>query len=90
MYIGVTNNLYRRVYQHKTKVSAGFTSRYNLGWLVYFEVFRDVRAAIAREKQLKGWTRAKKKVLVEATNPKWDDLSADWYTAEALASARGK
>ncbi len=78
LYIGVTNNLERRMYQHKHKLIKGFSSRYNLNKLVYFEYGNDVEAAIAREKQLKGWLRQKKNVLVESINPAWNDLSEDW------------
>ncbi len=78
LYIGVTNDLERRVYEHRHKVTPGFTSRYNLTQLVYYEEFGDVREAIAREKQLKGWLRAKKVALIEAMNPEWDDLAAGW------------
>ena len=79
LYAGVTNDLYRRVYEHKHKLLPGFTSRYNITRLVYFETAADIRAAIAREKQIKGWIRAKKVALIHATNPKWADLSADWF-----------
>ena len=78
LYIGVTNNLERRVGEHKEKRMAGFTSRYNVNRLVYFEDTRDVRAAIAREKQLKGWLRQKKVALIQSTNPTRRDLSDDW------------
>jgi len=79
LYVGVTNNLERRVYEHKTKKTKGFTSRYNIGWLVYFAETNDIREAITREKQIKGWTRAKKMALIAEMNPQWRDLSADWY-----------
>ena len=79
LYTGVTNNLERRVHQHKGKLIPGFTSQYNLTRLVYFEVFGDVRAAIQREKQIKGWLRAKKVASIIAGNPAWRDLSQDWY-----------
>ena len=78
IYTGMTNDLETRVLQHKSKTVPGFTARYNLTKLVYFELFSDVRAAIAREKQLKGWLRKKKVALIESVNPKWDDLSPDW------------
>jgi putative endonuclease len=80
LYVGVTNDLTRRVQEHKSKLIPGFTAKYNITQLVYFETTQDVRSAIAREKQIKGWLRAKKIALVEATNPEWRDLSADWYT----------
>jgi putative endonuclease len=79
LYIGVTNDLERRVYEHKRKLVPGFTSRYNLTRLVYFEETADVRAAIEREKQLKGWRRSRKAELVETMNPEWRDLSEGWY-----------
>lgn len=79
LYTGVTSNLVSRVWQHKTKQVPGFTQNYNCDQLVFFEAFRDVRAAIAREKQIKGWRRSKKLNLIESMNPKWKDLSADWY-----------
>ncbi|MBI2851088.1 MAG: GIY-YIG nuclease family protein [Chloroflexi bacterium] len=78
LYIGVTNNLMARVDQHKRKVSPGFTARYNVTDLVYYESTGDVTAAIEREKQLKGWLRKKKIALIESVNPEWRDLSLDW------------
>jgi len=78
LYTGVTNNLYRRVYEHKEKLIPGFTKRYNIDYLVYVENTSDVVAAITREKQIKGWTRAKKISLIESSNPEWRDLSLDW------------
>lgn len=79
LYIGVTNNLSRRVYEHKNKIVEGFTSKYNINELVYFEQVRDIHSAITREKQLKGWLREKKINLIHSSNPKWEDLSAGWY-----------
>lgn len=76
LYIGVTNNLVRRVSEHKRKLMPGFTRRYNVTRLVYYECTNDVRAAIAREKQLKGWLRIRKIALIESMNPEWDDLGA--------------
>jgi len=78
LYTGVTSNLKRRVYQHKHKLIPGFTSKYSITRLVYFEETEDVRAALAREKQIKGWLRAKKIALIESTNPTWEDLSTRW------------
>jgi len=75
MYVGVTNNLERRIYEHKNKLVKGFTEKYNVNKLVYFEVTGDVMAAIAREKEIKKWRREKKDALVNATNPEWVDLS---------------
>ena len=83
IYIGVTNSLQTRVWQHKTKANEGFTKRYGVTRLVYFEEFRDVNNAIARETQLKGWLRAKKIALIEKENPLWKDLAAEWYSPEA-------
>ena len=82
IYVGVTNNLERRVYQHKNKLVEGFTSRYGLTKLVYYAATNDVIAAIAREKQIKGWARTKKVSLIEETNPEWDDLSLNWYNVQ--------
>lgn len=71
LYVGVTNELVSRVWQHKQKLTPGFTSKYSVDRLVYFEETPDVYAAIAREKQLKGWRRTKKIALIDSTNPKW-------------------
>ena len=79
LYIGMTNDLERRVYEHRAKLIPGFTKRYNITLLVYFESFPDPGSAIAREKELKGWLRAKKVALIESMNPEWKDLSADWF-----------
>ena len=78
LYTGMTNNLHRRVYQHKNKLVEGFTKKYNVTRLVHCETFREVLDAIAREKQIKGWVRRKKIALIESNNPKWRDLSDDW------------
>ena len=78
MYVGVTNDLARRVYEHKNKLVDGFTRKYNVHKLVYFEETTDVSAAIAREKQVKKWRREKKDVLVVTMNPEWKDLSLEW------------
>lgn len=78
LYTGVTNDLNRRVYEHKAKLHAGFTAKYNLTRLVYFEATENILAAIAREKQIKGWTRVKKLALIKLVNPRWRDLSAEW------------
>lgn len=79
LYTGVTNDLIRRVYEHKQKLIPGFTQKYNIDKLAYYEETVDVTAAIAREKQIKGWLRVKKIALIESMNPEWHDLSADWY-----------
>ena len=79
LYIGVTSNLQERIWQHKQKVYAGFPSRYDCDRLVYFEEYRFIQDAIAREKQLKGGSRQKKINLIVSKNPAWKDLSEDWY-----------
>jgi putative endonuclease len=79
LYTGVTNHLTRRVLEHKRKLIPGFTSKYDIHGLVHFELFGDVRAAIQREKQIKGWLRGKKIALIESTNPDRKDLSEGWY-----------
>ena len=78
IYAGVTNNLERRIYEHKNKIVDGFTKKYNINKLVYFDSTIDIKAAIEREKQIKGWTRQKKNTLIEEANPKWEDLSGKW------------
>ena len=88
LYTGVTNSLERRVWQHKNGTFEGFTKKYKCDRLVHYEEFSEIRQAIAREKQIKGWTRAKKNALVSATNPKWSDLAADWYREDPSASLR--
>ncbi len=77
-YVGVTGNLKRRIWEHKLRLVEGFTRKYKLTELVYYEVWGNIRAAIAREKELKGWRRSKKIRLIESANPHWKDLSADW------------
>ena len=79
LYIGVTNDLERRVYEHKKRLADGFTKKYNVDRLVYFEETDDVTIAIEREKQLKRWVRRRKADLVATMNPEWRDLAADWY-----------
>lgn len=79
LYVGVTNDLQRRVFEHKSLAMPGFTSKYKATQLVYFETTTDVTAAIAREKEIKGWLRSKKVKLIEAENPLWVDLSAEWF-----------
>ena len=79
LYTGVTNDLARRIQEHKSGVLPGFTRKYNIHRLVYYEVTSDVTAAIAREKQIKGWRRAKKVELIRSLNPEWNDLSRGWY-----------
>ena len=79
LYIGVTNDLTRRVYEHRNKVAPGFTAKYNVSKLVYFESSDDVASAIAREKQIKAWRRSKKVTLLENANLYWDDLASEWF-----------
>jgi putative endonuclease len=79
LYIGMTGDLLKRVFQHKHKTFEGFSADYNCNRLVWFERFQDPRNAIEREKQLKGWSRAKKIALIEKVNPAWVDLSEGWY-----------
>ena len=86
LYTGVTNNLDCRVLEHKKKEIDGFTKKYNINRLVYFEAFGDIRYAIAREKQIKGWLRAKKVALIESVNPGWKDLSPEWMKKVKLAA----
>jgi putative endonuclease len=81
LYTGVTNGIQRRVTQHREKQVPGFSARYNVQELVYLEPFGDIRLAIAREKQIKGWLRIKKIGLIESLNPSWRDLSAEWRSA---------
>jgi putative endonuclease len=79
LYVGVTNDLLRRIYEHRHKLQDGFTARYNVDRLVYFEHVTDVNAAIRREKQIKDWSRKKKVRLVEADNPAWRDLAEELF-----------
>jgi putative endonuclease len=78
LYTGVTSKLYQRVLQHKRGIKSGFASKYHCDRLAYFEECADIRSAIAREKTIKGWTRAKKIALIESLNPNWKDLAKDW------------
>jgi putative endonuclease len=77
LYVGVTNDLARRMYEHRTKLAKGFTYRYNISMLVYYEVHEEITSAIRREKQLKRWTRVWKLQLIEKFNPMWNDLYDD-------------
>ena|ERR1700758_3980761 len=88
LYTGITGDLVRRVWQHKNKLAEGFTSRYNLAQLVYYEEFVYPDAAIRREKEIKAWRRSKKIALINSMNPKWKDLARDWqnlYKPESTA-----
>jgi len=78
MYIGVTNNMQRRLFEHKNKLIDGFSKKYNLNKLVYFELFFDINQAIRREKEIKKWRREKKNNLVKLLNPEWKDLSDEF------------
>jgi putative endonuclease len=80
LYVGVTNNLHRRVWEHKSGNGSEFCKRYKIDRLVYYESFDDVRNAIDREKRIKGWLRIKKIQLIVTVNPTWSDLSEEWYT----------
>jgi putative endonuclease len=79
MYIGVTNDLKRRLFEHKNKIYPGFTNKYNLNKIVYYELFFDINDAMRREKELKKWRREKKNNLIELINPNWNDLSQELF-----------
>ena len=79
LYTGVTSDLKRRTWQHKSRLAAGFTKQYGVDRLVYFEAFRNIASAIAREKQIKAGSRKRKLELIEGHNPDWRDLSQGWY-----------
>lgn len=85
IYVGMTNNLHRRLFEHKNDQIEGFTRQYRCHRLVYYESFDDVNKAIDREKQLKRWNRAKKMWLIERLNPTWEDLAAEWFTRHMYA-----
>ena len=87
LYTGVTGNLLRRVYEHKRGLVPGFTKAYNVTRLVHYEATGDVSSAIAREKPIKGWSRARKIALIASSNPSWADLSEGWYEEEASPQA---
>lgn len=82
LYAGVANNLERRVYEHKHKLIPGFSAKDNINRVVYYEDTCEVKEAIRREKQIKGWLRKKELDLIESLNPNWEDLSADWFDEE--------
>ena len=86
LYTGVTNDLERRLFEHENGLAEGFTKQYHVHKLVYYDATSDVRAAIAREKQIKGWTRKKKNALVEGMNPTWEDLKTRWREENACHS----
>ena len=85
LYTGITNDLVRRVWEHKTKQTDGFTSHFHVCGLIYYESFDDVRKAIAREKQIKRWRREKKIWLIERVNRNWKDLSDGWFDGNGVA-----
>src|SRR5688572_10033729 len=89
LYVGITSDLPMRVYQHKKKLLAGFTRRYNIDRLVYWESFGEVTMAIRREKEIKGWKRDKKIRLIESRNPHWNDLATRWFSLFSSKSERG-
>jgi len=89
LYIGVTGNLLKRVFEHKQRTHPGFSAKYNCNRLVWFERFTGPQSAIAREKQLKGWIRAKKITLIERDNPTWSDLSEGWWVIDPTATKHG-
>ena len=88
LYTGITSDLWRRLWEHKNNAFPGFTSSYRVYRLVYFETFKYVDNAIKREKQIKGWLRAKKVALIEAENPTWEDFSAEWINGKDVKRIR--
>jgi putative endonuclease len=79
LYVGITSNIEKRVYEHKCHLIPGFTSKYNIDRLLYVETIKDAVSAISREKQIKKWRREKKVKLIDLLNPRWNDLSQNWY-----------
>ena len=79
LYTGITNDIKKRIFQHKTKLNEGFTQKYDVNSLMYFETFSEPCAAISREKQIKAYRREKKVALIDSINPDWADLSEGWY-----------
>jgi putative endonuclease len=88
LYIGVTNDIWRRVWEHKNDANPGFTSKYRVHRLVYFEEFKYVGNAIAREKRLKGWLRERKVALIRSANPTWEDLSEKWFDGKNVVTVK--
>ena len=95
LYIGVTNSIYKRALQHKRGEIEGFASEYHCDRLVYYERYQNIHTAIGREKQLKGWNRAKKITLIESRNPRWEDRAEKWgaemlFANQSIAEASNK
>ena len=84
LYIGVTNNLERRIYEHKSDLVKGFTKKYNVHYLVYYEATNDIHAVLEREKQLKKWNRKWKLARIEKVNPNWNDMAKDWIPDKSI------
>ncbi|MGR3179796.1 MAG: GIY-YIG nuclease family protein [Candidatus Anammoxibacter sp.] len=84
LYLGVTNNLERRMYEHKNSLVEGFSKKYKVYNLVYYEETNDIHAALEREKQLKKWNRKWKLALIERANPNWNDIAKDWIPAKSM------
>ena len=89
LYVGVSNNLEGRLWQHQNREGSQFTRQYNLTVLIYYEAYPDPTSAIAREKQLKGWTRKKKEALIATLNPEWKDLAPTLFGEDSLVVRRG-
>jgi putative endonuclease len=90
LYIGMTGDLLKRIFEHKRRRHSGFSAQYNCNRLVWFERHTSPEGAIAREKQLKGWIRAKKIALIEKSNPTWNDLSEGWYVVDPTVDKHGE
>lgn len=90
LYVGVTNSIERRIWEHKTGAVAGFTKQYGLKRLVYFEEYRDISDAISREKEIKGWLRVRKIALIRKENPPWNDLAGEWNHVQMDSSLRSE
>jgi putative endonuclease len=84
LYVGVTNDIWRRVWEHRNDATSGFTSKYRVHRLVYFEEFKYIGNAIAKEKRIKGWLREKKIALIRSANPTWEDLSERWFDGKNM------
>jgi putative endonuclease len=84
LYVGVTNDIWRRAWEHRNDATSGFTSKYRIHRLVYFEEFKYIGNAIAKEKRIKGWLREKKIALIRSANPTWEDLSESWFDGKNM------